>query len=50
MDFIGSNFLSVQTDRVKQLSDYVMTLRRFDHEALGEYQFDKMTLSSRGEH
>ncbi|XP_022790256.1 soma ferritin-like [Stylophora pistillata] len=43
-DFIEANFLRAQTDRVKQLSDYVSTLRRLGRDPLGEYYFDKMGL------
>lgn len=49
MDFIEANFFTVQTNRIKQLSDYVMTLRRIGGEALGEYQFDKLTLGGDGD-
>ncbi|XP_078378968.1 soma ferritin-like [Oculina patagonica] len=48
-DFIEGNFFTVQTDRVKQLSDYVNTLGRIDSDPLGEYHFDKLTLSDGGD-
>jgi len=48
-DFLESNFLGEQVDSVKELSDFVGTLKRMEGPSypLGEYQFDKMTL---GEH
>ncbi|EDO35235.1 predicted protein [Nematostella vectensis] len=43
-DFIEETFLNEQMDSIKQLSNYVSTLRRLGGEGLGEYQFDKETL------
>lgn len=48
VDFIEANFFSEQRDRVKQLADYVMTLGRIGAGSLGEYHFDKLTLSRDG--
>jgi len=48
-DFLESNFLGEQVDSIKELSDFVGTLKRMEGPSypLGEYHFDKMTL---GEH
>ena len=46
-DFLESNFLGEQVDSIKQLSNFVSTLRRMKETgsySLGEYHFDKMTL------
>lgn len=45
-DFIATTFFDAQTDRIKQLSNYINTLRRrtSGRVPLGEYQFDKLTL------
>lgn len=47
-DFLESNYLGEQVDSIKQLSNYVNTLKRMQANAgsyaLGEYQFDKITL------
>lgn len=46
-DFLESNYLGEQVDSIKQLSDYINTLSRMEaagQYALGEYQFDKITL------
>lgn len=43
-DFIESNFLGEQVDSIKQLSNYVNTLKRLEENPLGEYLFDKHTL------
>lgn len=46
-DFLESNYLGEQVDSIKQLSNYVNTLKRMANAgnyALGEYQFDKITL------
>ncbi|XP_068686024.1 soma ferritin-like [Montipora foliosa] len=46
-DFLEGNFLGEQVESIKQLSNYVNTLRRQQESgnyALGEYQFDKITL------
>lgn len=48
VDFIEANFFTVQRDRVKQLADYVTTLGRIGAGSLGEYHFDKLTLSRDG--
>jgi len=48
-DFIEANFFTVQTHRVKQLADYVMTLGRIGEGSLGEYHFDKFTLGDNGD-
>lgn len=48
-DFIEANFFAVQTDRVKQLANYVTTLRRIGGESLSEYHFDKLTLRDGGD-
>jgi len=42
-DFIESNYLTEQTEAIKQLSDYVTNLKRVGS-GLGEYIFDKETL------
>ncbi|XP_068734308.1 ferritin, heavy subunit-like [Montipora capricornis] len=49
-DFLEGNYLGEQVESIKQLSDYVNTLRRLQasgNYALGEYQFDKNTLKGR---
>ena len=43
MDFLESNFLNEQIDSIKQLGNYIGTLKRLG-KGLGEYQFDKLTL------
>lgn len=43
LDFIESNFLGEQIDSIKQLGNYIGTLKRVG-EGLGEFQFDKVTL------
>ena len=48
-DFIEANFFTLQTHRVKQLGDYVMTLGRIGAGSLGEYHFDKFTLRDGGD-
>lgn len=48
VDFIEANFFFEQRDRVKQLADYIMTLGRIGAGSLGEYHFDKLTLSRDG--
>lgn len=42
-DFIESNYLTEQTEAIKELSDYVTNLKRVGT-GLGEYIFDKETL------
>jgi len=42
-DFIESNYLTEQTEAIKQLSDYVTNLKRVGP-GIGEYIFDKETL------
>lgn len=42
-DFIESNYLTEQTEAIKELSDYVTQLKRCGP-GLGEYMFDKETL------
>lgn len=49
VDFIEANFFTVQRDRVKQLTDYVITLGRIGAGSLGEYHFDKLTLRDGGD-
>ena len=44
MDFIEEHFLEEQVESIKQFSDYVTNLKRVGC-GLGEYQFDKLTLS-----
>ena len=44
-DWIESNYLTEQTEAIKQLSDYITNLKRVGP-GLGEYMFDKETLSS----
>ena len=45
-DFLESEFLEEQVESIKELSNFVNTLTRLskDNYALGEYQFDKVTL------
>lgn len=45
-DFLESNYLGEQVDSIKELSDFVNTLKRMEGPSysLGEYHFDKMTL------
>jgi len=45
-DFLESEYLEEQVESIKQLSNFVNTLTRLskDNYALGEYQFDKVTL------
>ena len=50
-DFLDSEFLGEQVESIKELSNYVNTLKRFVEQnyALGEYHFDKVTLGGGGE-
>ncbi len=43
-DFIEGHFLTHQVESIKELSGYVTNLKRVG-KGLGEYQFDKETLS-----
>lgn len=45
-DFLESEYLGEQVESIKELSNYVNTLTRLDgaNYALGEYQFDEVTL------
>ena len=45
-DFLDSEFLGEQVESIKELSNYINTLKRMEKQnyALGEYQFDKVTL------
>ncbi|CAH3175050.1 unnamed protein product [Porites lobata] len=45
-DFLESEFLGEQVESIKELSNHINTLKRFSEQnyALGEYQFDKVTL------
>ncbi|CAH3020572.1 unnamed protein product [Porites evermanni] len=45
-DFLDSEFLGEQVESIKELSNYINTLKRFSEQyyPLGEYQFDKVTL------
>lgn len=45
-DFLESEYLQEQVESIKELSNFVNTLKRLskDNYALGEYQFDKVTL------
>jgi len=46
-DFLESNYLGEQVDSIKELSNFVSTLKRMSEGpsySLGEYHFDKMTL------
>lgn len=48
-DFLESEYLGEQVESIKELSNYVNTLTRLHgpdgaNYALGEYQFDKVTL------
>lgn len=45
-DFLEAHYLGEQVDSIKELSNYVNTLRRIPEAsyAIGEYHFDKMTL------
>jgi len=44
-DFLETNYLEEQVESIKQISDYVTNLKRVGP-GLGEYMFDKETLSS----
>lgn len=44
-DFIEANYLTEQTEAIKELSDHVTNLKRVGP-GLGEYMFDKETLDS----
>ncbi|KAK6965985.1 soma ferritin [Biomphalaria glabrata] len=44
-DFLESEFLEEQVESIKQFGDYVTNLKRVGA-GLGEYMFDKETLSS----
>ena len=44
-DFIEGNYLQEQVESIKQIGDFITNLKRVGP-GLGEYQFDKMTLSS----
>ncbi|XP_061429049.1 ferritin heavy chain B-like [Lethenteron reissneri] len=47
-DFLESKFLEEQVESIKQLGDHVTNLKRLGvpQSGMGEYLFDKMTLSS----
>lgn len=44
-DFIEEEFLKEQVESIKQISDYITTLKRVGP-GLGEYMFDKETLDA----
>ncbi len=50
-DFLESNFIPEQYDSLKQISDYLKTLKRLTREegnkALAEFQFDKLVLQGK---
>lgn len=46
-DFIEGNFLNEQVESIKEISNYVNTLKRLKGSPLGEYQFDKLTLGGK---
>ena len=46
-DFVESNFLGEQVESIKQLSNFINTLKRLENDPLGEYQFDKLTLGAK---
>ena len=45
-DFIEGNFLHEQVDAIKELTGHITNLKRVGVTGLGEYQFEKESLSS----
>ena len=43
-DFIEGNFLTEQVESIKKMAEYITMLKRCGP-GLGEFQFDKLTLS-----